>query len=89
LHQRSFEEILDGRVKPVGTPMELTQILHRAAEKEKEKSSHLPYQCLLGSLMYLAICTRPDIAHVKSVLSQINTNFTEEHWKAAKRALIF
>jgi hypothetical protein len=31
--------------------------------------------------------TRPDIAHVTSVLSQLNTGFTEEHWKAAKRVL--
>jgi hypothetical protein len=36
--------------------------------------------------MYLAVSTRPDIAHVV-VLSQFNTNFGEQHWRAAKRVL--
>jgi hypothetical protein len=70
--------------KPVGTPMELNQKLPGAAEEEKEKFSHLPYQCLVGSLMCLVVCTRPDIAHVTSALSQFNTSLTEEHWKAAE-----
>jgi hypothetical protein len=37
--------------------------------------------------MYLAVCTRPDISHAVSILSQFNTDFKEEHWKAAKRVL--
>jgi hypothetical protein len=37
--------------------------------------------------MYLAVSTRPDIAHVVSMLSQFNTNFGEQHWRAAKRVL--
>ena len=37
--------------------------------------------------MYLAVATRPDIAHVVSALSQYNDRHTETHWSAAKRVL--
>lgn len=37
--------------------------------------------------MYLAVCTRPDIAHAVSILSQFNDYHGEEHWSAAKRVL--
>ena len=37
--------------------------------------------------MYLAMWTRPDIAYPVSILSQFNTNYTWEHWHAAKRIL--
>lgn len=48
---------------------------------------NLPYQKLLGCLMYLAVLTRPDIAYAISFLSQFNNCYTEEHWKCAKRVL--
>uniref|UniRef100_A0A6V7IJ77 Retrovirus-related Pol polyprotein from transposon TNT 1-94 n=1 Tax=Bracon brevicornis TaxID=1563983 RepID=A0A6V7IJ77_9HYME len=56
-------------------------------EKEDHKRSDFPYQELIGSLMYLSTCTRPDIAYVTSYLSQYNTNYNETHWNAAKRVL--
>ncbi|RVE41856.1 hypothetical protein evm_013500 [Chilo suppressalis] len=37
--------------------------------------------------MYLAVCTRPDIAHTVSQLSQFNNSYGDEHWIAAKRVL--
>lgn len=45
------------------------------------------YRGLIGSLMYIAVCTRPDIAYAVGYLSQFNESFTEIHWKAAKRVL--
>lgn len=46
-----------------------------------------PYQRLIGALMYLAIFTRPDIAFVVNFFNQFNTNYSDEHWLAAKRIL--
>ncbi|XP_053598339.1 uncharacterized protein LOC128668762 [Microplitis demolitor] len=46
-----------------------------------------PYKKLVGSLMYLAVCTRPDIAHTVSVLAQFNDKPNDHHWGAAKRLL--
>ena len=38
----------------------------------------------VGSLMYLATMTRPDIAYVTSVLAHFNCNPGMAHWKAVK-----
>ncbi|XP_046145331.1 secreted RxLR effector protein 161-like [Osmia bicornis bicornis] len=56
-------------------------------EEERDRMNQVPYRSLIGSLMYLATSTRPDIAHAVSALSQFNDNPGEEHWKAAKRVL--
>lgn len=50
-------------------------------------SSNIPYQQLIGSLMYLAILRRPDISYSVSFLSQFNNCYYQSHWKCAKRIL--
>lgn len=51
------------------------------------KCPNVPYQVLIGCLMYAMTCTRPDIAYAVSKLSRYNNNFTMEHWTYAKRVL--
>jgi hypothetical protein len=71
--------------QPISTPMECGKDFN---SKEKDKGRpQVPYQSLTGSLMCLAVCTRPDIAHAVSLLSQFNSCYTTEHWKWAKRVL--
>lgn len=48
---------------------------------------NVPYQKLIGSLMYLAVLTRPDIAYSVSYLSQFNNCYNSEHYNYAKRIL--
>lgn len=50
-------------------------------------SESLPFQKLIGSLMYLAVMTRPVIAFAVNYLSQYNNNFTEYNFKYSKRIL--
>lgn len=80
-----------GECKDVSTPLnsnvKLTKEMCPKSEEEMMEVQNLPYQNLIGSLMYLAVSTRPDIAHAVSVLSQFNTNYGKEHWIAAKRVL--
>lgn len=45
------------------------------------------YASLIGSLMYAALGTRPDIIHAVVSLSRFNNKCTQEHWQAAKRIL--
>ena len=45
------------------------------------------YQQIIGTLIYAAIGTRPDIAFVAMRLSRFNNNPTEEHIKYARYVL--
>ena len=42
------------------------------------------YQSLEGSLMYLATCTRPDIAYAVGTLARFSSKPNHTHWVAAK-----
>lgn len=70
--------------KPACTPMELSLKLEK---NENKDDRNYPYQKLIGSLMYLAVATRPDIMFAVSYLSQYNTCYGSEHWQAAKRVI--
>ncbi|GKC02760.1 hypothetical protein Tco_0994370 [Tanacetum coccineum] len=44
----------------------------------------VPYENAVGSLMYLMLCTRPDIAYAVSVVSRYLANPGKNHWEAVK-----
>ncbi|CAH2083338.1 unnamed protein product [Euphydryas editha] len=69
--------------KASDTPMEAKLNI---VKKESQISDN-PYQQLIGSLMYLADLTRPDIAYSVGYLSQFNNCHNSEHWYYAKRVL--
>ena len=70
----------------VYTPMEMGQKLLLATDGDELVESS-KYQSLLGSLMYLVVGTRPDIAFAVATLSKFNANTTRNHFLAAKRIL--
>lgn len=45
------------------------------------------YQCIVGSLMYAMVCTRPDIAFAVGYIGRFALKPRESHLKAAKRIL--
>jgi Reverse transcriptase (RNA-dependent DNA polymerase)/gag-polypeptide of LTR copia-type/Integrase core domain/GAG-pre-integrase domain/Zinc knuckle len=47
----------------------------------------VPYSALVGSLLYLATNTRPDISHAVGMLSRFVASPRVEHWQAAKSVL--
>ncbi|GJZ85112.1 retrotransposon protein, putative, ty1-copia subclass [Tanacetum coccineum] len=49
-----------------------------------ERMSKVPYANAVGSLMYLMVCTRPDIAYAVSVVSRYLANPGKNHWEAVK-----
>lgn len=56
-------------------------------EEEKEYMSKVPYASVVGSLMYVMVCTRPDIAFAVIVVSRFMSHPCWEHWHAVKRII--
>jgi hypothetical protein len=48
---------------------------------------NLPYRAAVGSLMYLAVNTRPDIMSVTCSLARYLTNFTADHYARAQHVI--
>lgn len=68
----------------VSTPIDANQMMHNFDESEP---SSYPYRELIGSVMYLAVGTRADIAHAVAVASRHMEKPTIVHERAAKRIL--
>ena len=49
----------------------------------------VPYLSAVGSLQYLAMMTRPDIAHSVAYLARFNSNPGPKHWEALKHLLCY
>ncbi|XP_070020287.1 secreted RxLR effector protein 161-like [Nicotiana tabacum] len=55
------------------------------SENEKEDMSRVLYSSVVGSLMYVMICTRSDICYVVGLVSRYQSNPRRDHWKTMKR----
>jgi hypothetical protein len=54
-----------------------------------EEFTTKPYRSLVGELLYLSVCTRPDIAYAVGILSKFLDKAGEVHWEAALRVLAY
>ena len=72
--------------KPSKTPAEVNLKLENATE-ESELAEATLYRALVGSLLFLAKQTRPDIMWIVNVLSRFMDKPAVEHWQAEKRVL--
>ena len=70
--------------KEVKTPIDLNLAL---AKNKGESESQVDYAKVLGCLMYIMNCTRPDIACAISKLSRYTSNPNKTHWMAMRRVL--
>lgn len=66
---------------------EYFQLDNPSNDEEFNKMKSFPYQEAVGSILYLAQCTRPDVSFSIAVVSQFNQNPGFVHWKAVKRIL--
>jgi len=58
-------------------------------QEEIARMRRVPYREAIGSLMYAAVSTRPDIAFAVSTLSQFLENPGEAHWEGVKRIFCY
>jgi hypothetical protein len=49
----------------------------------------VPYREAVGSLMFLAVVSRPDIAVAVNTVSKFLNNHNDEHWRAVKRIISY
>ena len=82
----------NGALYPQRTPMITSQVANRerkereqlydeATLKATESSVNFPYREAIGSLLYLANATKPDISYAVNVLSRHQINPIENDWK--------
>ena len=46
--------------------------------------SRVPYSCVVSSLMYAMVCSRPNLAYVVSAIERYMEKPGKEHWKAVQ-----
>ena len=77
--------------KPLSTPLNpgsrLSTSMSPQNDAEAAEMHQYPYISVVGSLMYLALTTRPDIAYAAGVLARFNSNPGLAHWQAVKHVL--
>lgn len=74
--------------RPLSTPIDvnskLTKDMCPEIQEDIDEMKDIPYQSAVGSLMYLMLGTRPDLAYPVKVVSQFNSNPGKQHWQAVK-----
>lgn len=56
-------------------------------KEEIEECSRIPFREAVGSLLFVATVTRPDILYAVNQASQFLTNWGQEHWTALKKIM--
>ncbi len=82
VHKHGLKE---GRTKSV--PMSTSIRLVQAEEDQLLDREEYHYSELVGSLLYLSVCTRPNISQAVGVLARHMAKPSMEHWTAAKAVL--
>ncbi|XP_050378384.1 secreted RxLR effector protein 161-like [Argentina anserina] len=78
------------KVHPVSTPMigrslDVKKDPFRPLEEDEEVlGAETPYLSAIGALLYLAQCTRPDIAFSVNLLARFSSAPTQRHWSGVK-----
>ncbi|GLC47151.1 hypothetical protein PLESTB_000600200 [Pleodorina starrii] len=88
---RMIEEVVAdygmSSARPKSVPMSPGTHLVKAGVEERLDAELYPYSALVGSLLYIAGCTRPDISQAVGVLTRHMSAPGKEHWKAGKEVV--
>jgi len=91
LLKKVLERFFMSGAKPVSTPLDcgvpLSSSMSPQTDEERLLMKKVPYLSAVGSLMYLAVGTRPDIAQAVGALGQFNSNPGLGHWHGVQRVL--
>ena len=89
--ERMLERFNMKNSKPVSTPLtghfKPSKRLCPSTGKENGEMSVIPYSFAVGSLMYVMVCTRPDISHAIGIVSRFLANLGKAHWEVVNGSL--
>ena len=91
--QKVLKRFYMDKAHPLSTPMVVrsldpTKDPFRPKEDDEELlGPEVPYLSAIGALMYLANCTRPDIAFAVNLLARFSSSPTRRHWNGIKHIL--
>lgn len=66
----------------------VTKALRKFATGDS-KPTHILYDVVVGSVMYLMLCTRPDFTFSNSLLSKYMVSLGLKHWRITKYLLSY
>ncbi|KAL5542384.1 hypothetical protein UlMin_010094 [Ulmus minor] len=78
------------KANPLSTPMVVRSLnvekdpFRPCEDNEEIVGPEVPYLSAIGALMYLANCTRPDIAFAVNLLARFSSSLTRRHWNGIK-----
>jgi hypothetical protein len=72
---------------PLNASVKLSKPMAEATIDEQRYMRNVPYLNVIGSLMYLAQATRPDIAYAVGLLGRFASDPRPVHWEAAKHLM--
>ncbi|XP_057962383.1 secreted RxLR effector protein 161-like [Malania oleifera] len=86
--QKMLERFSIANVKSVSTPLASHFRLSTAqcpkTDDEVCDMSNVPYDSAVGCLMYVMVCTRPELAQALNVVSKFFLNPRRQHWDTVK-----
>src|SRR5271170_1271081 len=91
--QRVVEKFNLTNAKPILTPMEPgTQFSVKqcpSSINQQLKMKGIPYSEAIGSVLWAAVVSRPDIAYATGTLSQFIQSLGHAHWEGVKQIIIY
>jgi hypothetical protein len=85
LERFGFKDAYPSKTPMIGRSLQPDKDPFRPKEEGEEiLGPEFPYLSAIGALMYLANCTRPDIAFAVNLLARYNSEPTKRHWKGVK-----
>ncbi|GMF33539.1 unnamed protein product [Phytophthora fragariaefolia] len=70
---------------PCTSGLKLTKAQSPETDEKRAEMQSRPYRSLIGCLLYITTCTRPDIGFIVTQLPRLLENPGQQHWRAATR----
>lgn len=74
---------------PLSVDCKLSKKMSPKTKEEELDMVKVSYASVVGSIMYIMLCSRPDLSHSISLMSRFMANPGRKHWEALKRVLVY